>query len=163
MDKKCKLIFIDEDKIEFYGEGTGNSQHFTYLLEYIKEKYPENSIFHKLLKSGVTDQVVLGLTYVDHKAILLNETKYDGNGNIKYGKFACLELPPVISDELAEKILSLNDFMSEFSQMVFEVSRLDENNCLTGEMLAVDDSLSIEEQVKSAINLVREKDNNKTR
>jgi hypothetical protein len=163
MEKKSKLVFIDEEKIEFYGEGTANSQHFNYLLEYIKKNYSDTDFIFKLLKSGVTDQVVYGLTYIEHKAILLNETKYDGSGNIKYGKFACLELPPIISSKLENQILSLIDFMSDFKQLCFEVSKLDENNCLIGEMLQVDDKLSIEEQVKSAIGQVRGIENKKIR
>ena len=153
MDKKYKIIFVSEDKIEYYGEPGEGTMHSIYLTEYIKRYYEKHPFLGKLNINAGADSLAYALTYFEHIAIIMNETKIGADGRPKYGTFACLELPPVISEKLEQQILSLIPNLNQFSQFVVE-SSLIEQNYLTAQIIDVELEKSVEDKIKKAISIV---------
>lgn len=158
MEQKYKIIFISEDKIEYYGKPGANTMHSIYLSEYIQKYFKEHPYLGRLTAQTGADSLAYALTYFEHMAIVLNETKIGPDGKPKYGTFVGLVLPPVISDKLKKQILSLKESLSHFSQLVVEQTIV-EDNYLTGELVEVDDSLSMEEKLNQVIDKVNNRDN----
>ena len=158
MEQKYKIIFISEDKIEYYGEPGANTMHSIYLSQYIQTYFKTHPVLGKLTEKTGADSLAYALTYFEKMAIVLNETKIGADGKPKYGTFACLELPNEISPKLQEQILSLSNELSCFSQLVVEKAKV-EDNYLTGEIVEIDDGLSIEEKLIQAIHKVNNKEN----
>lgn len=152
-EQKYKIIFISEDKIEYYGVPGANTMHSIYLTEYIQKYFKEHPILGQLTERHGADSLAYALTYFEHMAIVLNETRIGPDGKPKYGTFACLELPPVVSDKLKSQILSLSDSLSCFSQLVVEQA-LVEDNFITGALVDIDDNLPMEEKLNQAIDSV---------
>jgi len=158
MEQKYKIIFISEDKIEYYGEPGANTMHSIYLSEYIQKYFKDHPYLGKLTEKTGADSLAYALTYFEKIAIVLNETKIGADGKPKYGTFACLELPPIVSTKLQEQILSLSNSLSCFSQLVVEKSKV-EDNYLTGELIEVDNDLNMEEKLQDAIDRVNNSEN----
>ncbi len=99
-DIKYKLIFITEDKIEYYGDASKGETHSEYLYKYIKKYHDSHPFLSKLTVYTGADSLAYALTYFNNMAIILNETKKDSKGNIKYGSFAGLILPTHTTEKL---------------------------------------------------------------
>lgn len=158
MEQKYKLIFITEDNIEYYGEVTSTSTHSAYLEEYIQKYFKEHPYLGKLSMKYGAEALCYALTYFEHMAIILNETKIGSDGIPKYGTFACIELPPEISPKLEEQLLSLSNELNNFSQLFVEKSIVNDG-FLESKIIDVDGNLSIEDKLKQIINKVNEKEN----
>lgn len=151
--QKYKLIFITEDNIEYYGDLKENNTHSVYLAEYIDKYFKSHPYLGKLSEKYGAESLCYALTYFEHMIIILNETKVGMDGNPKYGTFACLELPPEISPKLQEKLLSLSNELSCFTQLYVEKSIV-VDNYLESELIDVDDNLEINDKLLQIIEKV---------
>ena len=152
-----KVVIIDEDKVEYYGKAAANTYHSKYLYEYIKSNYSDDKILSRLTDMVSPEQLACFLVYLKNKAVMLNETKIDGNGNAKYGKFACMILPNDISEKLLNNLLSI-DGLANYNQVIIERVRLTEENILEDNLIYDYDDKSIKERL-----MLLSKDNKKTR
>ena len=154
---KYKIIFVREDGIEYYGDPGEGTMHSIYLERYIQKYFKEHPYLGHLTMQYGADSLAYALTYFEKMAIVMNETKIGSNGRPKYGTFACIELPPFVSEKLEAQLMTLIPSLEQFSQVVIEKS-LVENNYLIGEVLDIESDLPIEEKIKKAIKLINGKD-----
>lgn len=158
--EKYKIIFVREDGIEYYGEPGEGTMHSIYLERYIQKYFNEHPYLGKLTVNYGADSLAYALTYFEKMAIIMNETKIGADGKPKYGTFACIELLPVISNDLEKKIMELIPDLKQFSQVVVEHS-LVEDNYLMGRVIDVDSEPTIEDKVTKAISYVNGLNENK--
>lgn len=158
MNEKYKIIFVTEDKIEYCGNPIENIMHSTYLIEYIQRYFNEHQTLSKLTEKTGAESLAYALTYFEKMAIILNETKIGSDGRPKYGTFACLELPGEISPKLQKQLMSLKDNLKTFTQLFVEKSTV-VDNYLTGEIIEIDNSLSIEEKLEQIFDKVNNHEN----
>lgn len=156
--QKYKLIFITEDNIEYYGDSKEDVSHSVLLAEYIDKYFKSHPYLGKLSEKYGAESLCYALTYFEHMAIILNETKVGPDGKPKYGTFACLELPPEISPKLQEKILSLSDELSSFTQLYVEKSKVIDNY-LASELIKTENNLPIKDVLFQIIEQVNNKEN----
>jgi len=155
--KKYKIVFIDEEKIEFYGEPGANTMHAIYLEEYIQKYYQEHPTLGKLTYQTGANSLAYALAYFENKIIILNETRIGANGLPKYGTNVCLIVPNEISEKLKDKLLTLKDSLQNFSNFYVEKTEVIDN-VLEGHYIAIDNNLSIDEKIESVINQVNNLD-----
>ena len=148
--QKYKIVFVKEDSIEYYGEPGANTMHSIYLAEYIEKYFKEHPVLGRLTVATGADSLAYALTYFENMIIIMNETRIGPNGLPKYGTFVCLIMPPVVSEKLQHQLSLLHENLSHFNQVVIEQTVV-ENNYLTGNIVDVDDSLTVEGQIAQAI------------
>ena len=147
---KYKIIFVREDGIEYYGDPGEGTMHSIYLERYIQKYFKEHPYLGHLTMQYGADSLAYALTYFEKMAIVMNETKIGSNGRPKYGTFACIELPPFVSEKLEAQLMTLIPSLEQFSQLVVEQSTV-EDNCLTGRVINVDDGVTASDKLSKAI------------
>jgi hypothetical protein len=100
---------ITNGKIEYYGESYKDYLHNRYLLDYVKEKYPEVPIFNQLTIRHQRELIAYFLVKMGH-IIFFNTTSKDEKEFKKYGRTGQFMMPDVITEE---QELALNKFCQE--------------------------------------------------
>lgn len=158
--ERSKILFVDEEKIEYLGDIAGEMMHSEILEEYIQSNFKDHSVLGKLNYKTGANSLAYALAYFKKKIIILNATKLDENSKIKHGTIIYLVVPSNISEKLKYNLFSLSEFFQNFSNFYVEKAEV-VDNILEGIYIPIECNLSIEEKLKSLINQVNNIDSPK--
>ncbi len=110
MDQHKLAVIPVDGKIERRGEQNDERLfHAICLLDYIKEKYPNNETLKKLNARHTADTIAYFLTLYGN-IVIFNATKQEE----KYGKSAYLMMPVVLTEEQRKSLEELLKSMSTY-------------------------------------------------
>ena len=133
--------------VHYYGNTSDDYFHNVYLLNYVKEYYPDVPIFQQLNPRHPKEIIAYFLVKMGH-IVFFNTTKYDEKNLQKYGKLGLLLLPDSLTENQKKSLMQFSKNISDF-QILINYELKIEDGLLSSKTFQAAEAMMPEEMIQS--------------